>query len=212
LPGNTKRLLVNGDRLPEPNETFVLNLSGATSAVITQGNSVGTIVDGEPRISITDVTNSEGRNNHTTLFTLASRKNAIASSMNGREMSAPKVAMNSGQSKPSAKESTVPETAPTANSSANAFDQRRASVRQHYIRKEALVVADAVFEKNPRDEREWQRLGDRDREVPESRNNRLTGTWRQWRGRKKIEGVLRGFLAIPHRKGLTTFAVSPYPA
>jgi hypothetical protein len=62
-------VLVNGDRLPEPNETFVVNLSGATNATIADGEGVGTIVDDEPRVSISDVTKSEGRKGKTTLFT-----------------------------------------------------------------------------------------------------------------------------------------------
>jgi hypothetical protein len=61
-------VLVNGDRLPEPTETFVVNLSGATNAIITDGQSVGTIVDDEPRISISDVTKKEGNGTKTTLF------------------------------------------------------------------------------------------------------------------------------------------------
>src|SRR5262249_13502890 len=45
---------VIGDRLPEPNETFFLNLSGATNASIADGQAVGTIMDDEPRIRIGD--------------------------------------------------------------------------------------------------------------------------------------------------------------
>ena len=43
-------MLVNGDRLAEPNETFVVNLSSPTNATIADGQGVGTIVDDEPRI------------------------------------------------------------------------------------------------------------------------------------------------------------------
>ena len=60
---------VNGDRLAEPNETFVVNLSSATNATIADGQGVGTIVDDEPRISISDVTKTEGKKSKTTLFT-----------------------------------------------------------------------------------------------------------------------------------------------
>ena len=53
-PGETTQTVtvtVNGDRVGEPNETFMVNLSGATGgAVITDGQGVGTIVDDEPRI------------------------------------------------------------------------------------------------------------------------------------------------------------------
>jgi chitinase len=65
----TITVLVNGDRLAEVNETFVVNLSGPTNAGIADGQGVGTIVDDEPRISISDVTKKEGRRGQTTLFT-----------------------------------------------------------------------------------------------------------------------------------------------
>src|SRR5439155_13121556 len=54
-PGETSKtssVLINGDRRPEPNETFVVNLSSPTNATIADGQGVGTIVDDEPRISI----------------------------------------------------------------------------------------------------------------------------------------------------------------
>jgi hypothetical protein len=60
---------VTGDRSPEPNETFFVNLSGATSATIADGQALATIVDDEPRISISDVSQAEGKKNKTTLFT-----------------------------------------------------------------------------------------------------------------------------------------------
>jgi chitinase len=71
-PGETTKtitVLVYGDRLGEPNETFVVNLSGPTNATIADGQGVGTILDDEPRVSIGDVTKAEGRKNQTTLFT-----------------------------------------------------------------------------------------------------------------------------------------------
>jgi probable HAF family extracellular repeat protein len=62
-------VVVKGDRLAEPDETFVVHLSGATHGFITDGQGVGTIADDEPRISISDVTNYEGKKGKTTLFT-----------------------------------------------------------------------------------------------------------------------------------------------
>lgn len=59
---------VLGDRLGEPNETFVVNLSSPTNAIIADGQGVGTIRDDEPRISISDVTKREGNGKKTTLF------------------------------------------------------------------------------------------------------------------------------------------------
>src|SRR5262249_55228845 len=64
----TVTVLVNGDRLAEPNEAFFVNLSSPTNAVINDGQGVGTIVDDEPRISISDVTKKEGNGKQTTLF------------------------------------------------------------------------------------------------------------------------------------------------
>jgi hypothetical protein len=65
----TITIQVTGDRLAEPNETFFVNLSGATNATISDGQGVGTIVDDEPRIRIDDVTKAEGKKGQTTLFT-----------------------------------------------------------------------------------------------------------------------------------------------
>ena len=53
-------MLVNGDRIAEPNETFVVNLGAPTNATIADGQGIGTILDDEPRISINDVTVTEG--------------------------------------------------------------------------------------------------------------------------------------------------------
>jgi probable HAF family extracellular repeat protein len=72
VPGETSKtvtVLVNGDRLPEPHETFVVNLSSPTNATIADSQGAGTIVDDEPRISISDVTRKEGKKYQTTLFT-----------------------------------------------------------------------------------------------------------------------------------------------
>jgi hypothetical protein len=71
-PGETSKtitVLVKGDRLPEPNETFVVNLSSPTNATIADGQGVGTIVDDEPRISIGDVSKKEGKKGQATSFT-----------------------------------------------------------------------------------------------------------------------------------------------
>jgi uncharacterized membrane protein len=70
-PGETSKTItvrVIGDRLPEPNETFVVNLSGPTNATISDGQGTGTILDDEPRISISDVSKKEGKRNQTTQF------------------------------------------------------------------------------------------------------------------------------------------------
>ena len=70
-PGETSKtitVLVNGDRLGEPNETFFVNLSSPTNATIADGQGVGTILDDEPRISINNMTMREGNGKKTTLF------------------------------------------------------------------------------------------------------------------------------------------------
>jgi chitinase len=61
-PGQTSRtvtVLVNGDRVGEPNETFSINLSGPTNASIADGQGTGTVVDDEPRVSISDASVTE---------------------------------------------------------------------------------------------------------------------------------------------------------
>jgi probable HAF family extracellular repeat protein len=72
-PGQTSQTVavpVAGDRVAEPNETFVLHLSQATnSTVVGDGQGVGTITDDEPRISISAlVSGYEGRKGKTTNF------------------------------------------------------------------------------------------------------------------------------------------------
>jgi hypothetical protein len=64
----TFTVAVIGDRSTEPTETFVVNLSTPTNASIADGQGVGTIVDDEPRISISGVTAKEGNGKKTTLF------------------------------------------------------------------------------------------------------------------------------------------------
>ncbi len=72
LAGETMGMIsvpVNGDRIVEASETFFLNLASPTNATISHGQGVGTILDNEPRISISDVSKSEGRRGQKTLFT-----------------------------------------------------------------------------------------------------------------------------------------------
>ena len=64
-PGQTTRtvtVVVNGDALDEGDETFNVNLSGASGATIGDGIGVGTITDDDPlpALSINDVTVTEG--------------------------------------------------------------------------------------------------------------------------------------------------------
>lgn len=70
--GQTSRtftVAVLGDRLAEPTETFAVNLSAPTNASIRDGQAIGTILDDEPRISINDVSTSEGNSKTPKQFT-----------------------------------------------------------------------------------------------------------------------------------------------
>jgi hypothetical protein len=60
---------------------------------------------------------------------IASVKNANPSSANGGPITGPNVPMNAGQSRPSSNDSTVPETAPTANKIPVPFASRLLSSR-----------------------------------------------------------------------------------
>jgi Calx-beta domain len=70
-PGETSktiRVSVSGDRLGEPDETFVVKLHGAKNAKVADGTGVVTIADDEPRLTIGDGVATEG-NSGTTLMT-----------------------------------------------------------------------------------------------------------------------------------------------
>lgn len=70
-PGETSktiRVSVSGDRLGEPDETFVVQLHGAKNAKVADGMGVVTIADDEPRLTISDGVVTEG-NSGTTLMT-----------------------------------------------------------------------------------------------------------------------------------------------
>ncbi len=74
-PGETSKtitVLVNGDRVAEgivPTETFFVNLFGVTHLISGDVQGVVTILDDEPRVSISDVTKAEGKKGQNTLFT-----------------------------------------------------------------------------------------------------------------------------------------------
>src|SRR5262249_16012464 len=63
----TITLPVTGDRVAESDESFFVNLDSPTVATIADGQGVGTILDDEPRITISDVSLNEG-NRGTTNF------------------------------------------------------------------------------------------------------------------------------------------------
>jgi methionine-rich copper-binding protein CopC len=67
---NTVTVLVTGDRSGEPTENFFVNLGAPTNAAIADGQGVGSILDNEPRISIGNVSQKEGKGNgkNTTAF------------------------------------------------------------------------------------------------------------------------------------------------
>ncbi len=73
-PGETQKSItvqVRGDTLGEPNETFLVQLQSPVNATITVGQGTGTIADDEPRISINDITVTEGEANTTATFTVS---------------------------------------------------------------------------------------------------------------------------------------------
>ncbi len=77
----TVTVAVNGDLLDEANETFFLNLSGASNATIADGQGVGTITDDdpEPSLSVDNVTVAEGNSG-----TVAATFNVSLSPVSGR--------------------------------------------------------------------------------------------------------------------------------
>ncbi len=71
-PGQTTqtiKIAVTGDRLVEPDESFVVRLSGAQNAKIADATGLVTIVDDEPRISIESAWGAVEGDSGTTLFT-----------------------------------------------------------------------------------------------------------------------------------------------
>jgi hypothetical protein len=81
-PGETSKpvsVLVNGDTLDEPNETFFVNLSNATNAAILDNQGQGTITDNDvaPDLTINDVSQIE-TNAGTTSFTFTVHLSAPA--------------------------------------------------------------------------------------------------------------------------------------
>lgn len=74
-PGETTKTVtvpILGDTLDETDETFFLNLSSPTNAVLADAQAIGTIVNDETRLSIDDVTLAEGHSGQrTALFTVS---------------------------------------------------------------------------------------------------------------------------------------------
>jgi hypothetical protein len=74
-PGQTSKTItvpVIGDRLGEPSENFVVNLSNPTNATIADGQGLGFILDDEPGITINDVSKAEGKKGNTSFtFTVS---------------------------------------------------------------------------------------------------------------------------------------------
>jgi hypothetical protein len=69
-PSGTITVLVNGDTLVEPNETFFVNLNNTVGATIVDAQGIGTILNDEPMIAIDNVSLAEG-NTGTTAFVFA---------------------------------------------------------------------------------------------------------------------------------------------
>jgi len=67
----TITVAVKGDRLAEPIETFAVNLISPTNLRIVDAQAIGTILDDEPRISIGNVSKSEGKSKTNFNFTIS---------------------------------------------------------------------------------------------------------------------------------------------
>jgi len=83
----TYTVTIIGDTVPEADETFFLNLSNPSGAVIADAQGVGTILDDEPMvINVADVTTLEGDSGATpAVFTLTlSKPSAVPVSVNYR--------------------------------------------------------------------------------------------------------------------------------
>src|SRR5205823_774444 len=82
----TVAVTINGDNIPEPDETFMLRLSSPVGAVLSDDTGVGTIVndDGSTHLAVNDVTINEGNSGPSpATFTITRSGNtAIASSVN----------------------------------------------------------------------------------------------------------------------------------
>jgi hypothetical protein len=71
------RVLINGDLLPEANETFLVNLSSPQNAILTDNQAIGTILndDSPPALTINNVSIAEGNSGTKNLtFTVALSK------------------------------------------------------------------------------------------------------------------------------------------
>jgi len=90
-------VLVNGDTKLEPNETFNVNLSGATNATIADNQGVGTITndDAQPTISINDVTHNEGNAGTTDYDFTVSLSNASSQAITVNAVTADSSALTS---------------------------------------------------------------------------------------------------------------------
>jgi hypothetical protein len=80
--GQTSRsvtVAIRGDLLYEPTESFTVNLTNPTNALLADSQGIGTIIDNDPRptIRINDVSRTEG-NAKTTLFTFTVSLSAAA--------------------------------------------------------------------------------------------------------------------------------------
>lgn len=80
-PGETSKTIavaVKGDLLNEANETFFLNLSGATNALIANNQGLGTILDDDATLSISNANIVEGNSGRRTVVFTVNLSKAIA--------------------------------------------------------------------------------------------------------------------------------------
>ena len=83
VTSKTFSVTINGDTTVEPNETFLVNLTGVTGAAVADGQAVGTINNDDaaplPALSVNDVTVTEG-NSGTSLATFTVSLSAASAS------------------------------------------------------------------------------------------------------------------------------------
>jgi hypothetical protein len=95
----TITVLVNGDAMVEPDETFLVNLSGAVNAVIADGTGVGTIINDDilPELSIGDASEFEGDGGTTALVFAVSLSSPSASAVTVKYATANGSAVSQGR-------------------------------------------------------------------------------------------------------------------
>ncbi|GAB3990763.1 hypothetical protein GCM10028807_18530 [Spirosoma daeguense] len=114
----TFSVLVNGDTSVEPDETFFVNVTNVTNAVVTDGQGQGTILndDAAPNLTINDVSLNEGNSGTTTFnFTASLSAPAPAGGVTFNILTADGTAIAPGDYTSAAGTVTIPQGVSTGN-------------------------------------------------------------------------------------------------